>query len=70
MSVAPPPFCQDVVGASADPCKEDYRGLTPASEKEVKNIMAYFQKNSPIVGAIDIHSYGQLVLRPWGMYIL
>ena len=57
---------KDVVGASADPCKEDYRGLAPASEKEVNNIMAYFKLHTPIVGAIDIHSYGQLVLRPYG----
>lgn len=68
--VTPPPFCQDVVGASADPCKEDYRGLAPASEKEVNNIMAYFKLHTPIVGAIDIHSYGQLVLRPYGEYRL
>ena len=46
---------------------EDYRGAAQGSELEAQHIMAYFKQNAPIVGAVDMHSYGQLILRPWGM---
>ena len=49
-------------------CSEDYGGPKPASEPETKNIMNYWKQNGPIVGAIDWHSYGQLILHPWGEF--
>ena len=63
-SVIPPPL----QGGKSNPveCSEDYGGPSPASEPETQNIMNYWKSNGPIVGAIDWHSYGQLILRPWG----
>ncbi len=45
---------------------EDYGGPTALSEKETQNIVRNFRANGPIIGSIDMHSYGQLILRPWG----
>ncbi|KAI0244404.1 hypothetical protein L0F63_003033 [Massospora cicadina] len=53
-------------GGSKNPKSETYQGPSPASEPEVKAILAYFQKQSPMLGAIDFHSYSQLILRPFG----
>ena len=50
----------------SDACAEDYPGPKPQSEKETRNIVNFFRQHAPIVGAIDWHSYGQLILRPWG----
>ncbi|XP_064391731.1 carboxypeptidase O-like isoform X2 [Halichondria panicea] len=47
-------------------CDEDYPGFNAGSEHETKNIMKFFRNNAPIVGSIDWHSYGQLILRPYG----
>ena len=47
-------------------CSEDYGGPNPMSEPETRNIINYWKANGPIVGAIDWHSYGQLILHPWG----
>ncbi|CAI8008905.1 Carboxypeptidase B [Geodia barretti] len=46
-------------------CSEDYGGPNPMSEPETRNIINYWKANGPIVGAIDWHSYGQLILHPW-----
>lgn len=46
-------------------CSEDYGGPNPGSEPETQNIMKYWKSNGPIIGAIDWHSYGKLVLHPW-----
>lgn len=55
-------------GGKLDPpeCSEDYGGTSPGSEKETQHIMNYWKTNGPFVGAIDWHSYGQLILHPWG----
>jgi hypothetical protein len=53
-------------GSSSNPCSTTYRGSAPASAAEVVNTVNYFKANAPIIGAIDWHSYGQLILRPWG----
>ena len=29
-------------------------------------VCSYFSANVPIAGAVDFHSFGQLILRPWG----
>lgn len=54
-----------VPGASDEPCDDDYRGIEPFSEVEVKNVAEYLRKNRP-VGYMDIHSYSQLWMTPWG----
>ncbi|MGD9224586.1 MAG: M14 family zinc carboxypeptidase, partial [Desulfobacteraceae bacterium] len=68
-------------GSSSNPCDETYRGESAASEPEVQAIQDYMSKiftdyngSSPNNGApedaqglyIDIHSYSELVLWPWG----
>lgn len=53
-------------GGSSNPCSETYWGSGPASEPEVQNTIEYFRTHMPIVGAVDWHSYGQLLLRPYG----
>jgi murein tripeptide amidase MpaA len=56
-------------GSSTNPCSDTFMGPSVASENENKNTQTYFkelQKTAPIIGAIDWHSYSQLVLRPYG----
>ncbi|MFC4427650.1 M14 family zinc carboxypeptidase [Deinococcus navajonensis] len=68
-------------GSSTDPCNETYRGVSAGSEPEVQNLQTFLKSafadnrgpartdaapaNTPGV-YIDIHSYSQLVLWPWG----
>lgn len=53
-------------GASNIPISDTYRGPRPASEPETVAIQNYFRSQPNIVGAIDWHSYSQLVLFPYG----
>ena len=53
-------------GSSRSPFSETYKGPSVASEPETQAISQYFLKNTRIVGAIDVHSFSQLVLRPLG----
>jgi len=54
-------------GSSTNPCSETYMGPSVASAPEVQNTANYFKSQSTgVIGAIDFHSYGQLILRPWG----
>jgi PKD repeat protein len=68
-------------GSSGDQCNLTYRGPSPASEPEVQAVQAYGrsifpdQRGDPLnepapddaTGVyLDIHSYSELVLWPWG----
>jgi murein tripeptide amidase MpaA len=53
-------------GSSSSPSSDTYKGPSPASEPETQAVVKFFLKNQKIVGAIDFHSFSQLVLRPWG----
>lgn len=68
-------------GSSGSPCAETYRGPSPASEPETMAVQAYLRSIFPdqrgggltdpaptnATGVyLDIHSYSQLVLWPWG----
>ncbi len=69
-------------GSSGYECDETYRGPTPASEPETQAIQDYvraqfsderddgdLQAAAPLTTAgifLDVHSYGELVLWPWG----
>jgi len=56
-------------GSSNQSCSDTYMGPTAASESEVQAVQNYFlslQRDAAFVGAIDWHSYSQLVLRPYG----
>ncbi len=68
-------------GSSSSQCAETYRGPSPASEPEVQAVQNYMraifpdQRADPLTSPapddatgvyMDIHSYSQLVLWPWG----
>ena len=58
-----------VPGASSDPCDDQYRGTHPFSEVEVRNVANYLKqlkRRGQIAGYMDIHSYSQLWMTPWG----
>jgi carboxypeptidase T len=71
----------DTVGTSHSPCAETYPGLAAASEPETAALQAYLTALYPDARGpgmadaapadaagllITLHSYGQLVLFPWG----
>jgi len=41
-------------------------GENPNSELESQNTFNFFKTAAPVIGSIDWHSYGQLILRPYG----
>jgi len=53
-------------GSSTNPCSDTYMGTAAASEIEVQITQDYFKSIPPVLGAIDWHSYSQLILRPYG----
>jgi len=57
-------WCEE--GASRDPNSDTYCGSGPFSEPETQTLRAITQQYSPFSAAIDFHSYGQLILRPYG----
>jgi Zinc carboxypeptidase. len=54
------------VNVSSNPCSNVYRGLVPASEPEVQNLVA-FVATQGIEYLVDIHMSGRTILYPWGM---
>jgi len=57
-------WCQ--IGASTNPSSDTYCGTGPFSEPEIKFVSSFVLSNLPFEGAIDYHSYSQLILRPYG----
>lgn len=54
-------------GSSSNPCSDTYRGTKEFSESESAAVVDYLKKiENTITGGIDFHSYGQLILRPYG----
>ncbi|XP_002741167.2 carboxypeptidase B-like [Saccoglossus kowalevskii] len=56
-------------GASKFPCFDTYRGPYPHSEVEVRNVADFIlerAKTQEFVFFMDIHSYSQMWLNPWG----
>jgi len=53
-------------GSSGNPESGNYRGEAPFSEPETAAVRDLVLANEAIVSYIDFHSYGQLVLHPWG----
>uniref|UniRef100_A0A8R1DFR7 Peptidase_M14 domain-containing protein n=1 Tax=Caenorhabditis japonica TaxID=281687 RepID=A0A8R1DFR7_CAEJA len=54
-------------GANRTPCSNIYMGSHPYSEPEIRGLKDFFtwQIANPMV-YISLHSYGQLLLSPWG----
>ncbi|HWC75350.1 MAG TPA: M14 family zinc carboxypeptidase [Gemmatimonadales bacterium] len=55
----------DDLGSSPWEYAETYRGTAPASEPETRAVMAFHAAHPPVV-ALSYHSYGGLVMYPWG----
>jgi len=53
-------------GSSSNPNSDIYHGTAPFSEPETLSVSNFVTKNGPFIGAIDFHSYSQLILRPYG----
>ncbi|XP_049997491.1 carboxypeptidase A4 isoform X2 [Alexandromys fortis] len=53
-------------GASHNPCSEVYHGSHPNSEVEVKSVVDFIQKHGDFKCFIDLHSYSQLLIYPYG----
>ena len=55
----------DDIGSSPDPANNLYRGPAPFSEPETQTIRDFFASRE-IICSISYHSYGELILYPWG----
>jgi hypothetical protein len=56
-------------GASSRPRSDAYGGTAPFSEPEISTLLDWVSRTvrvSRISAFVDVHSYGQLVLRPYG----
>ena len=54
------------IGTSTNSVTEIYRGKEAASEPETKNVLHLINKYQNISCVLDIHSYSELILYPWG----
>lgn len=59
-------FYDDFYATSDDPEDDTYRGPEGASENETKAVLDLCDRRPNIKGVIDFHSYGQLIMYPWG----
>lgn len=55
-----------VVGASSNPCTDTYAGSKPFSEIETKTLSDYFKTIPNLQVYLDFHSYGQMLMFPYG----
>jgi MYXO-CTERM domain-containing protein len=53
-------------GASPDPLEENYHGVAPFSEPETLAMRDFIAADPDMIALFDVHSYGQLLLYPWG----
>jgi len=57
----------DNIGSSPNPCASDYRGIGPFSEFETRAVRDLVLDDShQFKVAVSYHSYGRLILFPWG----
>ncbi|KAK3086539.1 hypothetical protein FSP39_019901 [Pinctada imbricata] len=53
-------------GGSRDPCNEIYAGEQSMTEPEIVNVAKFMDSHSNIIAYLNVHSYGQYWLYPWG----
>ena len=54
-------------GSSNNPCSDSYMGKSAFSEVENQNVRDFLEKHKDTVKYyVNLHSYSQLVLLPWG----
>ena len=55
------------VGSSDQPCSDTYHGSEPFSEVETRNVRDFvLPRKDQLKHFIDVHSYSQIVITPWG----
>jgi murein tripeptide amidase MpaA len=54
------------IGTSANSCTDVFRGSAAFSEPETRNVRHMIDTYTNIKFMIDVHSYSELVLYPWG----
>lgn len=56
------------VGTSDNPCdpQQTWRGPSPLSEPEAQNVDWLLRRYPRLRWYVDLHSYGELILYPWG----
>lgn len=59
-------FAPGVDPASTDPDSEIFYGTAPFSEPETKNVKWVYDNHKLINWFMDIHSFADLVMHPWG----
>ncbi len=59
-------WAYDDIGSSGTPSSTTYRGTAPFSEPETAGISGFITAHPEIRAHMDYHSYGQLVLWPFG----
>lgn len=60
------PKSWNTTGASNNPRAETYQGPNPLSEPEAQAVKAFLDKHSNITILNSVHTFGGLVLYPWG----
>lgn len=56
-------------GASGNPSSGNFHGEAPFSEPESAAIRDLAETVGPLLALLDVHSFGQLVLYPWGFQL-
>ncbi len=51
---------------SSNPCSDTYKGASAFSEPETRNVRHLLDTYTNICCYVDVHSYSELVLYPWG----
>ena len=54
------------IGTSSSSCSQTYKGTGPFSEPETRNVRDMLETYPNICCMVDVHSYSELILYPWG----
>jgi len=54
------------IGTSADSCSDVFKGTSAFSEPETRNVRWLIDTFPGLACMVDVHSYSELVLYPWG----
>jgi murein tripeptide amidase MpaA len=54
------------IGTSSNSCSEIFKGSGAFSEPETRNVRHMLDAFPSILGMVDVHSYSELILHPWG----
>jgi murein tripeptide amidase MpaA len=54
------------IGTSTNPCSDTFKGKAAFSEPESRNVRRLLDNYPEIEALVDVHSYAELVLYPWG----